>query len=272
MVVALKNLKHIQKVFKMTDTKFWQNSFPKLQKAAHEFLDKHTSESVPDLRTLPEELLLLKSGALGIYYSPFDFNFNASDFSQTRIFLIGITPGAKQGNLAIQNYLKLKKSKTDKLTQLNRKNASFAGTTRSLLVSMLDGLGLPSALGIKSTLEFFDESAHLMSCTSLLRYPVFKGSKDYSGHGPALEKSPVLYEMANALLIPKINELSKNTLIVPLGSAVSGFFKEYIKKSPKLEKQILWNFPHPSGGNRHRAKQYSENKSAMEKKVKSFFK
>ena len=64
--------------------------------------------------------------------------------------------------------------------------------------------------------------------------------------------------------------LFKSKLIIPLGKTVSEILSQ-IKSDGKLNENILLDgFPHPSGANGHRKKQFQMNSSNMAKKIKDW--
>jgi hypothetical protein len=58
---------------------------------------------------------------------------------------------------------------------------SFSGPMRTNLVTMLDGIGLHSALGIESAARFLDTHQHLAAHGSAIDYPLFVNGKNYGG-------------------------------------------------------------------------------------------
>ena len=66
-------------------------------------------------------------------------------------------------------------------------------------------------------------------------------------------------------------ENMKNTLIIPLGKAVEEVLEFMISEKLIKEEQCLLGFPHPSGANGHRKKQFEENKENLLNKVNCYF-
>ncbi|MCP6646379.1 hypothetical protein NL493_29975, partial [Klebsiella pneumoniae] len=52
----------------------------------------------------------------------------------------------------------------------------------------------------------------------------------------------------------------KGAVIIPTGKAVSEVLRYLVDEKKISHKTILFDFPHPSGANGHRKKQYEENK------------
>jgi hypothetical protein len=151
-----------------------------------------------------------------------------------------------------------------------KKNSSFEGPMRKNLINMLDDLNLPNHLGISSTSELFDTSSHLVQTTSVLPYPVFYNDKNYSGSTPNIVKIEVLREYIHQSF-PKEMEHMNNPLIVPLGVNVSKALTYLAEEGLINSTSILNEFPHPSGGNGHRLRQFAENKEGMMEKIESYF-
>ena len=157
----------------------------------------------------------------------------------------------------------------DEVLRNVKKRSSFAGSMRKNLIQMLDELKLNEKLNIKSSLSLFKESNHLLHTTSALKYPVFKNGKNYTGSSPSPIKNSFLWEEINNGLVNEMS-LFKSKLIIPLGKTVSEILSQ-IKSDGKLNENILLDgFPHPSGANGHRKKQFQMNSSNMAKKIKDW--
>ena len=91
------------------------------------------------------DFLLHEEGRLAIYYAPFDYlNPHA------RIVLVGITPGFRQMEIALRatrDALLAGEGDLAAICARVKYRASFAGPIRHYLLAMLDGIGLPAALG-----------------------------------------------------------------------------------------------------------------------------
>ena len=53
-------------------------------------------------------------------------------------------------------------------------------------------------------------------------------------------------------------------IIIPLGKAVEEVLEQMISDNIIKKEQCLLGFPHPSGANGHRKKQFAENKEKLE--------
>ncbi len=63
-----------------------------------------------------------------------------------------------------------------------------------------------------------------------------------------------------------------NVFIIPLGKAVEEVLEFMINKNLIRKEQCLLGFPHPSGANGHRKKQFEENKKNLLNIIDEYFK
>lgn len=228
-------------------------------------------EELPSLFTkddlLVQTFLLYKENGIEIYYAPFDHvNENA------KIVLIGITPGWAQMEIA---YRCAKKGLQQGMSHIEvcayaKREASFAGSMRNNLIKMLDGLGLPKFLGITSSALLFTDRWDLLHPTSAIRYPVFVNGQNYTGYNPYLLKLPVFIKYIERYLAKEL-ECIGDALIIPLGKPVSDALRMLIDKKLIDSRRCLLGFPHPSGANGHREKQYRDRQSYFKKIIKDWF-
>ena len=82
--------------------------------------------------------------------------------------------------------------------------------------------------------------------------------QNYRGSSPSLTRHPVLRSLVRATLGTRITNTS-GALVIPLGK-LSG--SDIAVAADGLVEPIscLAGFPHPSGGNGHRVRQYADNK------------
>ncbi|QXP67692.1 uracil-DNA glycosylase family protein [Polaribacter sp. AHE13PA] len=215
---------------------------------------------------IKEKYLVSKEGKIEIYYAPFDYiNLNAS------IIIVGITPGWSQMEKSFKTVIKELKENNDFSLALKKvkSECSFAGSMRNNLIKMLDDLELDKKLNIKSTSELFEIENSFLHSTSIIKYPVFNNGKNYTGSAPSPLKSEILWKQIEKLFIPEISEF-KGKLIIPLGKSVSEILLK-IQSENKLNGNFILNgFPHPSGANGHRAKQFETNKESMKETIKEW--
>lgn len=225
------------------------------------------TESLNRRDVLSETFLLHREGRLSIYYAPFDY-LNP----RARIVLVGITPGWQQMEIAFRvtrQGLHAGLSCIDAL-RLVKQHASFAGTTRKNLVTMLDGIGVARALDIPSTSALFGDRMDLAHTTSALRYPVLIDGKNYTGHTPRLIRHPTLLRFVRTRLAEELAQLP-HALIVPLGDA-SGAAVAHLGDMGVVDPyRCVTGFPHPSGANGHRAKQFGDRRSQLEHRVQAWY-
>lgn len=218
-----------------------------------------------DISSIPAEYVLHKDGGLKVVWAPCD-HINAD----ARIAIVGITPGWQQAQIA---YTEAQKALIDGLSYpeacLRAKGkAAFAGTMRKNLTAMLDDIGVGKALGISSTAELFRRLHPDFHSTSALRYPVFRNNKNYTGHIPDPLKNVYLRSMTETLLTEELRALS-TALVVPLGKAANVCVKHALSIL-HIDISLLDSFPHPSGANAHRIRQFKEQKKYLTKIVEDW--
>jgi hypothetical protein len=200
---------------------------------------------------LSERFHLYSDQRLSIYYAPVDYV-----NTRARLAIVGVTPGWTQMEVAYRTARQglLEGRARDSILSSVKRAASFAGSMRTNLVAMLDALGLPEVLGTP-TLALFDQQADLLQSTSAIQYPAFVEGKNYTGHQPPPLDSPILRAFVEERLAAELASLEA-ALIVPLGHAVEGCIDFLVQRNQLPREQCLFGFPHPSGANGHRARQF----------------
>ncbi len=230
----------------------------------HLYKDKIFSLPLPltDEDLLNSNFLLQKDEKkkLEVYYTPFDY-IN----EKAIVVILGITPGLNQMKKAFTAAIENKHLSDEEVLHQVKKSASFEGTMRQNLITMLDELELPRYLGIASTSELFDAASHLVYNTSLLPYAVFFNHQNFNGSRPNILKTEMLYSYVKTYFLNDISRL-ENPLIIPLGVNVSKVLDYSYKNNP-----ILKGFPHPSGSNGHRHRQFRENKKELKRQIENYF-
>ncbi|MFF2874922.1 hypothetical protein ACFVR2_01225 [Gottfriedia sp. NPDC057991] len=204
---------------------------------------------------------------LEIYYAPFEY-IN----ERAKVIIVGITPGLHQMKQSYSTVIRFKDTEMDDEEILHevKKNSSFEGPMRKNLIAMLDELELHHYLGLNSTSELFSTASHLVQTTSVIKYPVFYKGKNYNGSTPNILRTDLLKKYIVNTFAEEIIRL-ENPLIIPLGVNVSKVLS-YLTTNDYLNfDSILYGFPHTSGGNGHRHKQFAENKEEMKQKIKYYF-
>jgi len=232
----------------------------------HIFKEKIYSLQLPlsDNDLLNSNFLLQKNEKkhLEVYYTPFDYiNEHAC------LVIAGITPGLHQMKKAYTAVLEVKDQQLsdEEILHEVKKSASFDGTMRNNLVTFLDNLRLHQYLGIESTGELFSSASHLVYNTSILPYAVFYKRKNFNGAQPTILKTDMLLNYVKDYFVKDIAKIN-DPLIIPLGVNVTK-----VLEALKLDHYILKGFPHPSGGNGHRHRQFRENKEDMIKQIENYF-
>lgn len=214
-----------------------------------------------------DQFIYKRDGSLEVYWAPFEY-IN----KEAKVIILGITPGWTQMQLAY-NYVRRKMGLEQQVMMLSnaKKQASFGGKgIRKNLIEMLDGIELNRYLNITSCADLYEEKNHLLHSSSTLRYPVFINRRNYTGSTPAMLKHPLLLQMIHELLIPELNEV-EDAMIIPAGKAVSGVLRYLVGENLIKRRTILFDFPHPSGANGHRMKQYNEQKEFFKEKLREHF-
>ncbi|WP_066363161.1 uracil-DNA glycosylase family protein [Herbidospora mongoliensis] len=207
------------------------------------------------------ELLLYQDHRLEIYFVPFDW-VNAD----AQVMLVGLTPGRQQMHLAVRTAVRaLQNGRTlgEALKEADELG-SFAGSMRTNMISMLDGIGLHDVLGLDSTARFFADRSDLLASTSAVCHAVFVRGANYSG-SPAIDRHPVLTAFARQVLDKNL-EMVPDALVIPLGKAAS----TAIGLTTVSPERVLTGFPHPSGANGHRPRLYAERRHEMAQRVKDW--
>lgn len=201
---------------------------------------------------------------IDILFTPFDLVQPSA-----KLLLIGITPGEQQWRLAVgaaRKALEDGGGLNEMLIAASR-TGSFAGPMRSNLVSMLDGIGLHRALDIPSTAWMFDGQTDLIDSTSAIMHAVFVDGQNYGGHSPPFDRVPILRDFVERILGEYLR-MVPDALIVPLGKAVESAV-DLAGASGGIERsRILNGFPHPSGANGGRMRQYERSRTDLSRQVR----
>lgn len=202
-----------------------------------------------------DALLVASRDALSIYYAPFDHV-----DERALVTLVGITPGWKQFETSIQVARRGIKAghSNHEISETVKREAAFSGPLRKNLVSMLDKIGLPKHISLRSTASLFEqENGRLLHSTSVVRYPVLKGDQNYAGRSPMLAGSEFLKPYLD-LVAEELAQVG-DSIIVPLGRAVEQALELLVSKGLLDRRRCLWGFPHPSGAYPGRVAQLERN-------------
>ena len=218
---------------------------------------------------LSENFLLFSKNNMKIYYAPHNEIIN----EKAKIFIVGITPGWTQTSIAYNTAHDglINNLECEEIKKECKRNSRFAGSMRKNLIEMLDELKLNEKLHIKSCFELFGSKDELLHTTSIIPYPVFINNKNYTGSNPKILDNEVLYSYMKNYFYKEVEKI-QNALIIPLGKAVEEVLEFMIGEGLIKEEQCLLGFPHPSGANGHRKKQFDENKENLLSKINDYFK
>lgn len=204
---------------------------------------------------------------LAIYYAPVEYINEAA-----HLLIVGITPGFHQMQQAYARIVELKEEplENEELLHQAKLASSYKGSMRKNLIHMLDELGLPNYLDIPSSEALFSQANHFVHTTGLIPYPVFYKGKNYTGSTPKILSTPALYRYVETCFINDVSRLD-NPLIIPLGVSVARVLTYLTKHSLIDNPYILSGFPHPSGANGHRLKQFAYYKKQMKDTLACYF-
>ncbi|MFD2761288.1 uracil-DNA glycosylase family protein [Lentibacillus juripiscarius] len=217
---------------------------------------------------LTASLLMEKSGDIRVYYAPHNDSINKA----AKIVIVGITPGWRQMKIAFEQFVDSLSSGDTVETCLNeaKQAARFAGSMRKNLLHMLDECGIPNALGIPSSADLFGNSRNFLHTTSIIKYPVFIKGKNYTGHQPPIHRSALLKHYAYNIFPDELAQIHPPALVIPLGKTVEQTIVRLAEEQMLPNHTYLTGFPHPSGANGHRVRQFQQQKQQLQEKVRAW--
>jgi len=216
---------------------------------------------------LNKKFELFSKNNMKIYYAPHNEIIN----EKAKVFIVGITPGWTQTSIAYKTAHEglINKLNHEVIKKECKRNSRFAGSMRKNLIEMLDDLNLNKKLHLNSCLDLFENQDELIHTTSMIPYPIFVNNKNYTGSSPKILDSEILRNYLKNYFYKEVEKLP-NTLIIPLGKAVEEVLELMISENLIKRKQCLLGFPHPSGANGHRKKQFEENKENLLKIIDEY--
>lgn len=235
---------------------------------AMQTLSSHHPLTKQDLLT--DQFLIETVGDLKMYYAPHNEYIN----KEAKIVIVGITPGWNQMKTAFEQAVKSidLQHNMDQILKEAKIAASFAGTIRVNLVNMLDQCGIPEIINAESSASLFKEKRHLLHTTSIIKYPVFHHGKNYTGHNPAINQTSLLSSYAYKKFPAELNQIKQPALVIPLGKVVEQTIRKLLENRKLPEHVYLFGFPHPSGANGHRKKQFQQAKDGIISVISEWFK
>ncbi len=218
---------------------------------------------------LNKKFELFNKNNMKIYYAPHNEIVN----EKAKIFIVGITPGWTQTSIAYKTAHDglVRNLDYETIKKECKANSRFAGSMRKNLIEMLDELNLNKKLQIGSCAELFGKRDELLHTTSMIPYPVFINDRNYTGSNPKILDNEILKSYLEKYFYKEVGKLA-NVLIIPLGKAVEEVLELMIKEKLIKREQCLLGFPHPSGANGHRKKQFEENKERLLNIIDNYFK
>ncbi len=217
------------------------------------------------LLDLDPRLQIYVDDSVEIWYAPM-----GKPISKPKLWILGITPGWNQMRIAYEGAAKaLAQGRSPAEAALVRKpQVAFAGSMRKNLISMMDEIGINEVFQVETSARLF--GTELIRTGSILKYPVFKKGRNYTGHSPSPTKHEALLRMLDIVLAEELISVGR-CLILPLGKAVETAL-EYSASKGRLElSQVLLGFPHPSGANGHRKKQFTEKQGELSTLVENWY-
>lgn len=210
---------------------------------------------------LTNQFLMEETRDLKMYYAPHNEYIN----KEAKIVLVGITPGWNQMKTAFEQAVKSmnQQHSREQILKEAKVAASFAGTIRVNLVNMLDQCGIPEIINTESSASLFKDKRHLLHTTSIIRYPVFHHGKNYTGHNPAIDQSSLLSSYVYKTFPKELDQIKRPALVIPLGKTVEQVIRKLLESRKLAEHVYLFGFPHPSGANGHRKKQFQREKDSI---------
>lgn len=160
--------------------------------------------------------------------------------------------------------------KLEEIPYICKREGRFYGIIRKNIINMLDELELNKPLGLESCGGLFDESDYLLHTTSLIPFAVLINRKNYTGYSPKILKNSMLQSFLSGYFVPQAAAVQE-ALIIPLGKGVEEVLQVISSKGIIKKENILLGFPHPSGANGHRLRQFEENKEKMKAIIHDFF-
>lgn len=215
---------------------------------------------------LTKSFLLEIERDLAMYYAPHNEYIN----TEAKIIIVGITPGWNQMKIAYNQLIKSieEGESIEKILKKTKIAASFSGIMRKNLTTMLDIIGLADILNIDSTAQLFTIYRTFLHTTSVIKYPVFYKDKNYTGHTPTIEQSDLLKQYAYEISPNELAQITSPALVIPLGKTTENVIQNIQIKNDLHT--YLFGFPHPSGANGHREKQFQQNKQLLRKKIEEW--
>src|SRR5690625_1480575 len=209
--------------------------------------------------------LITKEANIQMYYAPHNEYVN----KKAKVIIVGMTPGWQQMKNAFRQFIISQAANESMENSLYHAKiaARFSGTMRENLIEMLDQCDLPRILNIPSSSYLFTDHHEFLHTTSVIKYPVFVNGKNYTGHQPQIQHSPLLSHYAYHLFAKEIHKIDQPALVIPLGKSVDQIILKLIAEQKLPHHYYVSGFPHPSGANGHRMKQFHHEKQRIQETI-----
>lgn len=182
-----------------------------------------------------------REGAFSAAWAPFDWINDRAD-----IVLVGVTPGMRQATDALAELRRCLSAgaSIEKAAEAAKVHASFAGM-RALAARLMNNLGFAAAFGLSSCDELFGAAASRVHSTSVLRFPVLKNGRNFSGDRRIMNR-PMMRAMVYEHLVPELSALP-DAWIVPFGINALTVLETLVAEGCLSGDRLLGGVLHPSG-------------------------
>src|SRR5699024_8767678 len=186
-----------------------------LQKFLPAMQTLQTNRSFTKKDLLTQQFLMEEEDNINMYYAPHNEYIN----KHAQIVIVGITPGWNQMKVAFEQFVAslISGIHLESCLYQTKIAARFSGSMRSNLTDMLDQCGIPKVFDIPYSSDLFTKSDHLLHTTSIIKYPVFVNEKNYTGHYPSIDHSPLLQKYAYEEFPKELSQIIPQALVIPLG-------------------------------------------------------
>jgi hypothetical protein len=148
--------------------------------------------------------------------------------------------------------------------------APFSGF-RDRLIGWLEYLGVHRALGLSTAAALWNADGHrYRHSTSAVRYPVLKHGNNYTGRNPSLVGHSILRGYVLDVRAPEL-AMIPGALVIPLGVAVGQATDLLVREGRLDPDRCLSGFPHPSGANGIKDREWAANRDALRRAVTAWF-
>ncbi len=201
-----------------------------------------SSAELDGATSLFEKLRIARTDQVDVCYAPFE-HLNP----EARLVIVGITPGKTQMLNALREARRQLDAGADPMRALvaAKRTGAFSGPMRPNLVAMLDRVGLPQRLGLRSAEELFGVASNMLQTASVLQNPVFlTDGSNYNGT-PSMTRTDVLKEQMMRGFAKSASAL-KHAYFLPLGPKVSEAMTFLVAQRLLDGSKVLHGMPHPS--------------------------